>query len=279
MKADNRVAQLTASLSAARLEDSLATVQAARAASLFADGLRSRADLEAARQRARRATALAQEVEAGLGTARAEREGVDADYAEKIAKVEGDRSSALAEASEGEAEVAKLSTGGTIWSCAAMFRGARARRDPRACAPRGDRRDREGRRGDRDGAAGVPRAGGGTEGDGARRAAARAWRPRAARVRGLAVGAVQRLAERRGGDVRRTRRGDRPVRGARWDLPRAGRGRSRGRDVAARVAARLGGAGLGVAPPSARRVRDLAIGQRLPADRLAGGGRLEDAKP
>lgn len=111
MKADNRVAQLTASLMAARLEDSLATVQAARAASLFADGLRSRAELEAARQRAQRASALAQEVEAGLGTARAEREGVDADYAEKIAKVEGDRSSTLAEVAEGEAEVAKLSTG------------------------------------------------------------------------------------------------------------------------------------------------------------------------
>jgi adhesin transport system membrane fusion protein len=36
---------------------------------------------------------------------------VEADYSEKIAKVEGDRSSALAEAAEGEAEVAKLSTG------------------------------------------------------------------------------------------------------------------------------------------------------------------------
>lgn len=110
-KADNRITQLTASLSAARLEDSIATVQATRAASLFEEGLRSRAELETARQRAQRATVLAQEVEAGLGTARAERAGVDAEYAEKIAKVEGDRSSALAEAAEGEAEVAKLSTG------------------------------------------------------------------------------------------------------------------------------------------------------------------------
>ena len=110
-KGDNRVTQLIASLTAARLEDSLAAVQAERAASLFADGLRSRAELEQARQRAQRASALAQEVAAGLGTARAERAGVDADYAEKIAKVDGDRASALSEVAEGEAEVAKLSTG------------------------------------------------------------------------------------------------------------------------------------------------------------------------
>lgn len=110
-KADNRIAQLTASLRAAQLEDSIATIQAARAAALFDEGLRSRADLETARQRAQRASALALEVEAALATARAERAGVDADYAEKIAKVDGDRSAALAEAAEGEAEVAKLSTG------------------------------------------------------------------------------------------------------------------------------------------------------------------------
>ena len=110
-KGDNRVTQLVASLTAARLEDSLATVQAARAASLFADGLRSRVELEQARQRAQRASALAQEVEAGLGTARAERAGVDADYAERIAKVDGDRASTLAEVAEGEADVAKLSNG------------------------------------------------------------------------------------------------------------------------------------------------------------------------
>ncbi len=110
-KGDNRVTQLLASRTAARLEDSIATVQAARAASLFADGLRSRAELEQARQRAQRASALAQEVEAGLGTARVERAGVDADYAEKIAKVDGDRASTLAEVAEGEADVAKLSTG------------------------------------------------------------------------------------------------------------------------------------------------------------------------
>ncbi len=110
-KGDNRITQIVASLTAARLEDSLATVQAVRTASLFADGLRSRAELEQARQRAQRASALAQEVEAGLGTARAERAGVDADYAERIAKVDGDRASTLSEVAEGEADVAKLSTG------------------------------------------------------------------------------------------------------------------------------------------------------------------------
>lgn len=110
-KAENRIAQLTASLRAAQLEDSIASVQATRAAALFAEGLRSRAELETARQRAQRAEALALEVAATLATARADRAGVEADYAEKIAKVDGDRSSTLAEVAEGEADVAKLSTG------------------------------------------------------------------------------------------------------------------------------------------------------------------------
>lgn len=110
-KAENRIVQVTASLEAARLEDSIATVQAARAAALAAEGLRARADLETARQRAQRATALAREVHAALATARADRAGVEAEYAERIAKVDGDRSATLAEVAEGEAEVAKLSTG------------------------------------------------------------------------------------------------------------------------------------------------------------------------
>jgi membrane fusion protein, adhesin transport system len=110
-KADNRIAQLTATLAAAQLEDSLATVQLERARALFAEGLRSQAELEAARQRAQRASALATEQEAALGTARAERNGVDADYREKIAKVQGDRSATLAEVAEGESDVAKLAMG------------------------------------------------------------------------------------------------------------------------------------------------------------------------
>jgi multidrug efflux pump subunit AcrA (membrane-fusion protein) len=111
IRADNRITQLTASLQAAQLEDSLATVQAARIATLFADGLRSRADMEMAQQRAQRAEALAVEQAAALATARADRAGVDADFTEKIAKVDGDRSATLAEVSEGVAEIAKLSTG------------------------------------------------------------------------------------------------------------------------------------------------------------------------
>jgi multidrug efflux pump subunit AcrA (membrane-fusion protein) len=111
IRADNRITQLEASLEAAQLEDSLATVQAARIATLFADGLRSRADMEVAQQRAQRARALAVEQGAALATARADRAGVDADFTEKIAKVDGDRSATLAEVSEGMAEIAKLSTG------------------------------------------------------------------------------------------------------------------------------------------------------------------------
>lgn len=110
-KAEARIAQLTASLAAAQLEDSIAALQAERAAVLFAEGLRSRAELETARQRAQRASALTLEVRANLAGARADRAGVEADYAEKIAKVDGDRSAALAEAAEGDAEVAKLATG------------------------------------------------------------------------------------------------------------------------------------------------------------------------
>ncbi len=111
VKADNRIAQLSASLAAAQLEDSIAGVQTERAAALFAQGLRSRAELELARQRAQRAAATAFEQQAALGSARADRSGVDAEYAEKIAKVDGDRRATLAEAAEGEADVAKLATG------------------------------------------------------------------------------------------------------------------------------------------------------------------------
>jgi membrane fusion protein, adhesin transport system len=111
IRADNRITQRAASLEAAQLEDSLATVQAARVSTLFADGLRSRAEMEIAQQRAQRARALAVEQSAALATARAERAGVDADFTEKIAKVDGDRRATLAEVAEGLAEIAKLSTG------------------------------------------------------------------------------------------------------------------------------------------------------------------------
>jgi len=80
-------------------------------AALFAEGLRSRTELEQARQRAQRAAALALEQQAGLATARADRDAVDADYAEKLAKVDAEREATLADVAEGEAEVAKLATG------------------------------------------------------------------------------------------------------------------------------------------------------------------------
>lgn len=111
IKAENRITQLSASLVAARLEDSIATVQAQRATALEAEGLRSRAELEQARQRAQRASALALEQQAALATARADRDAVDADYAEKLAKVDAERLATLADVAEGEAEVAKLATG------------------------------------------------------------------------------------------------------------------------------------------------------------------------
>ncbi len=111
IRADNRIAQVRASLHAAQLEDSLARVQIVRTENLVRDGLRSRLELEQARAREQRARALALEQEAALGTARADRQGVDADYAEKIAKVDGDRRATLAEVAEGNAELAKLATG------------------------------------------------------------------------------------------------------------------------------------------------------------------------
>lgn len=110
IRADNRIEQLEAAWTAAQLDDSLATVQLARAEALFADGLRSRTELETARQRAQRASASATEARAALETARADRSAVDAAYTEQIAKVSGDRSATLAEAAEGEAEIAKMET-------------------------------------------------------------------------------------------------------------------------------------------------------------------------
>lgn len=111
IRADNRIQQITATLAAARLEDSIATVQAERLQALERDGLRSRADLELARQRQQRASALAIEQGAALLTARAERSAVEADYAEKIAKVESERRATLAEVADGMAEIAKMATG------------------------------------------------------------------------------------------------------------------------------------------------------------------------
>lgn len=111
IRADNRIQQITASLAAAQLEDSIATVQAERTQQLEREGLRSRAELETARQRQQRASALAIEQRAALLTVRAERSAVDADFAEKIAKVESDRRATLAEVADGIAEIAKLSTG------------------------------------------------------------------------------------------------------------------------------------------------------------------------
>jgi len=111
IRADNRITQLTATLEAAQLEDSLAQVQVERTGNLFRSGLRSQLEFEQARQRAQRAHAIALEQDAALGTARADRSGVDAEYTEKIAKVDGDRSATLAEVAEGNAEIAKLSTG------------------------------------------------------------------------------------------------------------------------------------------------------------------------
>lgn len=111
IRADNRIQQIAASLAAAQLEDSIATVQAERIQQLEREGLRSRAELETARQRQQRAAALAIEQRAALLTVRAERSAVDADYAEKIAKVESDRRATLAEVADGIAEIAKLATG------------------------------------------------------------------------------------------------------------------------------------------------------------------------
>ncbi len=108
IRAENRIAQVSASLEAARLEDSLATVQESRTQMLFTQGLRSRLELEQAQQRAQRARALALEQGAALATARAERAAVEADYTERLAKVAGERSSTLAEIAESNAEIAKL---------------------------------------------------------------------------------------------------------------------------------------------------------------------------
>lgn len=111
IRADNRIQQITATLAAARLEDSIATVQAERTQALVNDGLRSRAELETARQRQQRASALAVEQGAALATARADRAAVEADYAEKIAKVESERRATLAEVADGMADIARMATG------------------------------------------------------------------------------------------------------------------------------------------------------------------------
>jgi multidrug efflux pump subunit AcrA (membrane-fusion protein) len=106
----NKIAQYTAALEQATLDDSLAADQYRRKESLYASplGLTSLNDLQAARLKAQSASAKRVEKRNELASAQVELVAIDAEYGEKIEKARGERFSTLAEIQEGVGEVSKL---------------------------------------------------------------------------------------------------------------------------------------------------------------------------
>lgn len=109
-QARNKVAQYSAAVEQAVLEDSLARDQYRRREALYASplGLASLNDLQAARMRQQAAAAKLVEKRNELSNATVDLEGIEAEYREKIEKARGDRLATLADVEEGRGEVSKL---------------------------------------------------------------------------------------------------------------------------------------------------------------------------
>lgn len=107
-QAQNKIAEVEASILAAELDSVVAERQLERNRGLFEEGLKSRADFEAYQMKAQAANAKLMEKRQSLANARLEVSAVDAEYGEKLAKANSERSATAAEIGEGRAEVAKL---------------------------------------------------------------------------------------------------------------------------------------------------------------------------
>ncbi|NBW66127.1 HlyD family efflux transporter periplasmic adaptor subunit [bacterium] len=107
-KGRNKVAFYESAVSAAVLDSSVAAAQLARQEALYRDGLKSLTELEGARTKALKAYAGAVEKRNEHENARLELRSLGAEYGEKIAKSEAERSNTLADIGESSAEVAKL---------------------------------------------------------------------------------------------------------------------------------------------------------------------------
>ncbi len=107
-QARNSVAQYRAAVQAAAADSAIAVDQLARRARLERDGLTSTNDLQAARLRAQQADARTAEKRAELANAEIKLRSLGAEYRDKLAKARSERSSTIAETSDGEAETSKL---------------------------------------------------------------------------------------------------------------------------------------------------------------------------
>lgn len=107
-QARNSVLLYRAAVDAAQADSAIAVDQLTRRESLARDGLTSTNDLQAARLRVRQADARAAEKRAELANAEIKLRSMDAEYRDKLAKARAERSSTLAETSDGEADVSKL---------------------------------------------------------------------------------------------------------------------------------------------------------------------------
>jgi multidrug efflux pump subunit AcrA (membrane-fusion protein) len=107
-QARNRLLQAEASLAAAQLDSSIAFTQRERAEALYADGLRSLADVETARARAQRAVATLAEQRAALENASLALAGLQASFAQELARTNSDLATNEAEIADGDEKVAGL---------------------------------------------------------------------------------------------------------------------------------------------------------------------------
>ncbi len=110
-KARNKVALYEAALQSAVLDSAVAAAQLVRQETLYRDGLKSLTEFEGARTKALKAYATAVEKRNELANARLEQGSIGAEYGEKIAKSESERSNTLADIGESSAEVSKLRVG------------------------------------------------------------------------------------------------------------------------------------------------------------------------
>ena len=102
----NKIRQYEADVRAAELDSAQKVDQLRRREGLYADGLVDLNSVQSFRLAVQKAAADLAEKRAGLGNARIDLAAVEAEYAKDIVKTRADRAKILAEASEGDAEVA-----------------------------------------------------------------------------------------------------------------------------------------------------------------------------
>ena len=107
-KGRNKVSLYEAAVQSAVLDSSVAAAQLVRQEALYRDGLKSLTELEGARTKALKAFATASEKRNELQNTRIELASIDAEYGDKIAKSESERSNTLADIGESQSDVSKL---------------------------------------------------------------------------------------------------------------------------------------------------------------------------